>query len=508
MTRAFMNVKGESNHGIDTFMSSVGNEDFDLTGPQNFSSNKLEAKTSIFDPVTFLEEEKHEINVPTLTTTLIGLCAFSVGIFGIKIHLNKRKVKRQLEKMLNGDPSRIDPEVPLEYQTEFLPYDRKWEFPRKRLRLGQELGSGCFGRVVKGEAVGIKDSDETVTTVAVKMTKLTAKSHNALDVLIKELKMMIHLWEHLNIVNLMGACTNTNIKEEILVIIEFCKFGDLKSYLIKHRDQFINELNALGNMPPTNETATNDVTQHPSVAMKLVNEISELQTHEPAHVTEMPERDQTYKSRKDSDANFTQIIKTSDLISWSYQIARGMEFLASKKVLHGDLAARNVLLADHGVVKVADFGMARQMKDYECEKEGEELFPVQWMAIESLTINIFSSQSDVWSYGILLWEIFSLGNVPYPGMENGWILVREIQNGCRMEKPEYSPNFLGEIMKNCWQKNPNERPTFSQLAGVIEKQIEALGSLDYLNMNSPANEVGQTDEMKVHSNSNKSLENC
>jgi hypothetical protein len=75
-----------------------------------------------------------------------------------------------------------------------------------------------------------------------------------------------------------------------------------------------------------------------------------------------------------------------------------------------------------------------------------------------------------------------------------------------MEKPEYSPNFLGEIMKNCWQKNPNERPTFSQLAGVIEKQIESLGSLDYLNMNRPA--VGQTDETKVHSNSNKSLENC
>ncbi|XP_046462941.1 vascular endothelial growth factor receptor 1-like isoform X2 [Daphnia pulex] len=253
------------------------NEDFDLTGPPNLSSNKLEAKTSIFDPVTFLEEEKHEINVPTLTATLIGLCAFCVGIFGIKIHLDKRKAKRQLEKMLNGDPSRIDPEVPLEYQTEFLPYDRKWEFPRKRLRLGQELGSGCFGRVVKGEAVGIKDSDETVTTVAVKMTKLTAKSHNALDVLIRELKMMIHLWEHLNIVNLMGACTNTNIKE-ILVIIEFCKFGDLKSYFIKHRDQFINELNALGNMPPTNETAANDFTQHPLVAMKLVNEISELQS--------------------------------------------------------------------------------------------------------------------------------------------------------------------------------------------------------------------------------------
>jgi hypothetical protein len=76
---------------VNARFSHSGNEDFDLTGPQNFSSNKLEAKTSIFDPVTFLEEEKHEINVPTLTTTLIGLCAFYVGIFGIKIHLDKVK---------------------------------------------------------------------------------------------------------------------------------------------------------------------------------------------------------------------------------------------------------------------------------------------------------------------------------------------------------------------------------------------------------------------------------
>jgi hypothetical protein len=76
---------------VNARFSHSGNEDFDLTGPQNFSSNKLEAKTSIFDPVTFLEEEKHEINVPTLTTTLIGLCAFCVGIFGIKIHLDKVK---------------------------------------------------------------------------------------------------------------------------------------------------------------------------------------------------------------------------------------------------------------------------------------------------------------------------------------------------------------------------------------------------------------------------------
>ncbi|EFX67214.1 hypothetical protein DAPPUDRAFT_130278 [Daphnia pulex] len=297
----------------------------------------------------------------------------------------------------------------MEYQTEFLPYDKKWEFPRKRLRLGQELGSGFFGRVVKAEAVGIKDSEETVTTVAVKMIKPTNNSDAALEALIGELKIMIYFGSHLNVVNFIGACTKTTVKEEILVIIDYCRFGNLKSFLFENRD--------------------------------------------------------------------------NDLISWALQIARGMEFMADKNVLHGDLAARNVLLADHGVVKVADFGMARKMKNHDYKKNGDELMPVKWMAIESLTDKIFSSQSDVWSYGIVLWEIFTLGKIPYPGIDYGLALVTAIQNGHRMEKPKFAPDFFGEMMKSCWQKDPKERPTFSQLAEAIEEYIESLVSIDYLNIN-------------------------
>jgi serine/threonine protein kinase len=143
---------------------------------------------------------------------------------------------------------------------------------------GLEIGSGNFGRVVKAEAVGLKDADENVTTVAVKMVKPTAKSKDAIVALVRELKILIYLGEHLNIVNLLGACTKTSvigenqinkkqmrilnlvflIVEKFLVLIDYCQFGNLKSYLIKHRNQFINQLSGSGEMQPVYETAETD----------------------------------------------------------------------------------------------------------------------------------------------------------------------------------------------------------------------------------------------------------
>ena len=152
--------------------------------------------------------------------------------------------------------------------------DNKFNFKK-----GQELGSGCFGRVVKAEAVGLKDADENVTTVAVKMVKPTAKSKDAIVALVRELKILIYLGEHLNVVNLLGACTKTNVRgkilyvkkiwrkvtnfvfsivEEFLVLIDYCEFGNLKSFLIKNRNHFINQLNGSGEMQPEYEKAEID----------------------------------------------------------------------------------------------------------------------------------------------------------------------------------------------------------------------------------------------------------
>ncbi|EFX73293.1 hypothetical protein DAPPUDRAFT_325477 [Daphnia pulex] len=376
---------------------------------------------------------------------------------------------------------RIDPNLPIDYQTEFLPYDKRCEFPRNRLKLVGKLGEGCFGEVFKAEAVEIIKG-ESVTTVAVKTVRSQSKFQTkklketaAMDALISELKILNYLGSHLNVVNLLGACTKDIIKGELLVIIDYCRYGNLRCYLIKHRLKFVNLLDNWGNMTCGNELQ--DIYKSASYRNQIF--IGNLQSEE---AIDFQEPETIWKYGEDANVEDNKSVSTWDLIRWTLQIARGMEYLTSKKVLHGDLAARNVLLADHGIIKIADFGMSRKLYDYNCEIKGQELLPIKWMAVESLTDHIFSSQSDVWSYGILLWELFSLGRIPYPG-RNGPILVKDIQNGHRMEKPEFSPNFFGEVMKNCWEADPKERPTFCDLEEKITDYIKLLVGHDYLDTN-------------------------
>lgn len=114
-------------------------------------------------------------------------------------------------------------------------------------------------------------------------------------------------------------------------------------------------------------------------------------------------------------------------------------------MLHGDLAARNVLLCRGNIAKICDFGLARSMyKSHKYQKSIEALLPFKWLAIESMERQLFSTNSDVWAFGILLWELFSLGKTPYPGMDADVELYHKIRDGYRMEQPEHSPREMYE----------------------------------------------------------------
>ncbi|XP_044516127.1 fibroblast growth factor receptor 2 [Gracilinanus agilis] len=308
-----------------------------------------------------------------------------------------------------------------------LPEDPKWEFPRDKLTLGKPLGEGCFGQVVMAEAVGIdKDKPKEAVTVAVKMLKDDATEKDLSD-LVSEMEMMKMIGKHKNIINLLGACTQDG---PLYVIVEYASKGNLREYLRARR-------------PPGMEYSFD--------------------------INRVPEEQMTFK----------------DLVSCTYQLARGMEYLASQKCIHRDLAARNVLVTENNVMKIADFGLARDINNIDYYKKTTNgRLPVKWMAPEALFDRVYTHQSDVWSFGVLMWEIFTLGGSPYPGIpvEELFKLLKE---GHRMDKPANCTNELYMMMRDCWHAVPSQRPTFKQLVEDLDRILTLTTNEEYLDLSGP-----------------------
>ncbi|KAM9741441.1 vascular endothelial growth factor receptor 3 [Menidia menidia] len=356
----------------------------------------------------------------------------------------------------------MDPgEVPLDEQCEYLPYDSsQWEISRDRLQLGKVLGHGAFGKVIEASIYGINKSN-SLDTVAVKMLKdgSTASEHKAL---MSELKILIHIGNHLNVVNLLGACTKPN--GPLMVIVEYCKYGNLSNFLRAKREFF---LPYRDRSPKTQsqvrrmiEAGQGDqrVQQPPCTSLSPLSSPQTVMSKAP---------DQNPLAEKMEDLWKTPLT-IEDLICYSFQVARGMEFLASRKCIHRDLAARNILLSENNIVKICDFGLARDIyKDPDYVRKGNARLPLKWMAPESIFDKVYTSQSDVWSFGVLLWEIFSLGASPYPGVQIDEDFCKRLKDGVRMRAPETaSPEIYG-IMLACWQGEPKERPTFPALVQIL-----------------------------------------
>ncbi|KAH8312491.1 hypothetical protein KR044_011030 [Drosophila immigrans] len=312
----------------------------------------------------------------------------------------------------------------------------QWEFPRHRLKFFNILGEGAFGQVWRCEATDMDGSGD-VATVAVKTLKESAAEIEKKD-LLSELEVMKTLEDHVNVVRLLGCCTD---KDPTFVILEYVNRGKLQTYLRNSRAE-----RHYGN------------------------------TH-----------------------GKSNILTSGDLTSFMYQVAKGMDYLTSRgvsrnilntysvthlpyslQIIHRDLAARNILITDDHVCKVADFGFARDIitsKIYERKSEGK--LPIRWMATESLYDNIFSVKSDIWSFGILMWEIVTLGSTPYPGISAADVM-RKVRDGYRLEKPEHCRRELYNIMYYCWSHDVNERPTFAEIIKMLDKLLHT--EMDYIEL--------------------------
>ncbi|KAK9496951.1 hypothetical protein O3M35_012851 [Rhynocoris fuscipes] len=314
--------------------------------------------------------------------------------------------------------------LPSEYE---LPLDSDWEFPRSELILSETLGEGAFGKVVKAEATGIVQQGLT-TVVAVKMLKEGHTDAEMMD-LVSEMEMMKLIGKHRNIINILGTCTQDG---PLYVIVEYAPHGNLRDFLRAHR---------------------------PSSG------------YEPAIGESLADR---------------TALTEKDLVSFAYQVARGMDYLSSRRCIHRDLAARNVLVSDNYVLKIADFGLARDIHSHDYyRKTTDGRLPVKWMAPEALFHRVYTTQSDVWSYGVLLWEIMTLGGTPYPSVPSMEKLFQLLRSGHRMEKPPCCSLEIYMLMRDCWCYQPNERPLFSELVEGLDRILTLAANKEYLDLDLP-----------------------
>ncbi|XP_013372154.1 PREDICTED: proto-oncogene tyrosine-protein kinase ROS isoform X1 [Chinchilla lanigera] len=278
-------------------------------------------------------------------------------------------------------------------------------FPREKLTLRVLLGSGAFGEVYEGTAVDILGVGSGAVKVAVKTLKKGSTDQEKIEFL-KEAHLMSK-FDHPNILKQLGVCL---LNEPQYLILELMEGGDLLTYLRKARMTMF---------------------------------------HGP-------------------------LLTLADLVDLCVDISKGCVYLEQMHFIHRDLAARNCLVSvkdytsPSRVVKIGDFGLARDIykNDY-YRKRGEGLLPVRWMAPESLMDGIFTTQSDVWSFGILIWEILTLGHQPYPAHSNLDVL-NYVQAGGRLQPPTNCPDDLWNLMAQCWAQEPDQRPTFHKIQDQLQ----------------------------------------
>ena len=274
------------------------------------------------------------------------------------------------------------------------------EFPITSVRFNQELGDGAYGKVYKGDLGGIIGG--STTQVAIKTLRPGANTQTKAD-----FHRDIELWteqRHPNVVMLMGVVLRDDPQ---CMIFEYLSHGDLHEFLLLHS--------------PKSDMSVN------------------------------------------SDDGTDRVLDPADMSYLAIQISAGLEYLASHHYVHRDVAARNCLVGENLTVKISDFGLSRDIyaADY-YRVQSKSLLPVRWMPPESILYGKFTTESDVWSFGVVLWEIYSYGLQPYYGYSNQEV-IEMIRSRQLLPCPEDCPSRMYAFMVECWHEVPSRRPQFAEI---------------------------------------------
>ncbi|KAM8827419.1 muscle, skeletal receptor tyrosine-protein kinase [Spinachia spinachia] len=295
------------------------------------------------------------------------------------------------------------------------------EYPRNNIQYVRDIGEGAFGRVFQARAPGLLQI-ESFIMVAVKMLKEEASADMQKDFQ-REAALMAQ-FDHPNIVRLLGVCA---VGKPMCLMFEFMAHGDLNEFLRR---------------------------RSPCQSVRTLSRGS-LSGH-------------SFSSELEAG-----LLSCTEQLSVSKQIAAGMAYLSERKFVHRDLATRNCLVGEDMVVKIADFGLSRNIYSADYYKANEnDAIPIRWMPPESIFYNRYTTESDVWAYGVVLWEIFSNGIQPYYGMGHEEVIYY-VRDGHILACPENCPLELYNLMRLCWSTHSSDRPSFSSIHRILERMHQS-----------------------------------
>uniref|UniRef100_A0A914W9E6 Protein kinase domain-containing protein n=1 Tax=Plectus sambesii TaxID=2011161 RepID=A0A914W9E6_9BILA len=321
----------------------------------------------------------------------------------------------------------------------------------------KEIGHGHFGDVYFAL---LKDRDGKEMPVAVKRSKISADTrtlteeqraeiyHQQLKSLQCEQNIMSSIGSHPNILKLIGAVTKR--PEDFCVVTEYCEYGSLDKFLQGRKDE---------------EKFVNDYIVQSADGYQLNSLEFRWKTQDDSSWGA------NYESRRKEG-----IVATSDLMWFSLQIAEAMEFLSNQSILHRDIALRNMLLASGYIVKVADFGLSRKIENDLYQPSNTFALPIAYLAPEIIRDRQFSSKSESWAFGIVLWELFTLAeHLPYVkecGGMDAWAISAFLGANKRLPIPEITPISMRWLITQLWSKNSDSRPDFVVCQSTIMEELQ------------------------------------